>query len=104
MRDAGSRAHNLPHPADRPRNEECPGFPAACVGPYHYTNLGVTDAGHVWTTVTLPPSTGRRPADKDRAADLAVQNPYFNPRPVERKAVRALIAAAWAGDPPEMFD
>ena len=64
---------NLPHPADRPRAEQCPGFPAACVGPYHYTNPGVTDAGHVWTTVTLPPANGRRPADKDRAADLAVR-------------------------------
>jgi alcohol dehydrogenase class IV len=36
----------------------------------------------------------------DRAADLAVQNPYWNPRPVERGAIRALIAAAWAGDVP----
>jgi alcohol dehydrogenase class IV len=49
-------------------------------------------------------SLGMPQAGIDRAADLAVQNPYFNPRPVERKAVRALIAAAWAGDPPEMFD
>ncbi|HET7923715.1 MAG TPA: nuclear transport factor 2 family protein, partial [Rhodanobacteraceae bacterium] len=63
---------SLAHPADRPRAAECPGFPAACVGPYHYTNPGVTDAGHVWTTVTLP-SAGRRPADKDRAADLAAR-------------------------------
>jgi maleylacetate reductase len=37
----------------------------------------------------------------DRAADLAVQNPYWNPRPIERTAVRALIAAAWAGATPE---
>ena len=37
----------------------------------------------------------------DRAADLAVQNPYWNPRPIERGAVRALIAAAWAGDAPQ---
>jgi maleylacetate reductase len=36
----------------------------------------------------------------DRAADLAVQNPYFNPRPVERDAIRQLIARAWAGEPP----
>jgi acetyl esterase/lipase len=64
---------NLPHPADRPRNEACGGFPAACVGPFHYTNLGVTDAGHVWTTVTLPPASGRRPAERDRAADLAAR-------------------------------
>jgi acetyl esterase/lipase len=67
----GSR--NLPHPADRPRAEECPGFPAACVGPFHYTNPGVTEAGHVWTTVTLPPPTGRKPNERDRAADLAAR-------------------------------
>ena len=64
---------NLPHPADRPRNETCPGFPAACVGPFHYTNPGVTDAGHVWTTVTLPPRTGRALAARDRAADLSAR-------------------------------
>lgn len=38
--------------------------------------------------------------DIDRAADLAVQNPYWNPRPVERAAIRELIAAAWAGERP----
>jgi maleylacetate reductase len=36
----------------------------------------------------------------DRATDLAVTNPYWNPRPIEREAIRALIARAWAGDPP----
>lgn len=36
----------------------------------------------------------------DRAADLAAANPYRNPRPVEREAVRRLIARAWAGEPP----
>ncbi len=35
-----------------------------------------------------------------RAADLAVKNPYWNPQPVERAAIRALIARAFAGDPP----
>jgi acetyl esterase/lipase len=64
---------NLPHPADRPRNEQCPGFPAACIVPFHYTNPGVTDAGHVWTTVTLPPASGQRPAERDRAEDLAAR-------------------------------
>jgi maleylacetate reductase len=36
----------------------------------------------------------------ERAADLAVSNPYWNPTPIERDAVRALIARAWAGEPP----
>lgn len=41
------------------------------------------------------------PADGlDRAADLAVANPYWNPRPVERDAVRTLLEDAWHGRSP----
>jgi maleylacetate reductase len=36
----------------------------------------------------------------DRAADLAVQNPYDNPRPVTREGVRALLDDAWHGRRP----
>jgi maleylacetate reductase len=36
----------------------------------------------------------------ERAADIAMQNPYWNPRPLERNAVRNLIARAWSGAPP----
>ena len=36
----------------------------------------------------------------DRAADLAVTNAYWNPRPLERDAIRALIARAFAGERP----
>jgi alcohol dehydrogenase class IV len=36
----------------------------------------------------------------DRAADMAVQNAYANPRPVDRASVRELIAAAYRGDAP----
>jgi triacylglycerol lipase len=64
-------ARSLPYPADKPREEACPGFPAACVGPFHYTNPGVTDAGHVWTRVALPAAGGRKPAAHDRASALA---------------------------------
>jgi len=39
--------------------------------------------------------------DLDRAADIAVQNPYWNPRPVERDAVRRLLGQAWEGTRPE---
>ena len=38
--------------------------------------------------------------DLDRAADLAVANPYWNPRPVEREAIRALLQRAWEGARP----
>lgn len=36
----------------------------------------------------------------ERAADAALRNPYWNPRPLEAAAIRSLIAAAWRGDPP----
>ena len=36
----------------------------------------------------------------ERAADIVVQNPYANPRPVDRASVRDLIARAYRGDPP----
>jgi alcohol dehydrogenase class IV len=34
------------------------------------------------------------------AADIAMQSPYWNPRPLERGAIRDLIARAWAGERP----
>jgi alcohol dehydrogenase class IV len=34
------------------------------------------------------------------ATDLALTNAYWNPRPMERDAIRACIASAWAGEPP----
>ena len=37
----------------------------------------------------------------EKAADLAVKSPYWNPRPIERGAIRDLIARAWAGEPPQ---
>jgi alcohol dehydrogenase class IV len=43
---------------------------------------------------------GMREEDIDRASDLAVTNPYWNPQPVERGAIRRLIGRAWAGLPP----
>jgi alcohol dehydrogenase class IV len=37
----------------------------------------------------------------DQAADLTVKNPYWNPRGIEREAIRELIARAWRGDAPQ---
>jgi len=36
----------------------------------------------------------------ERAATLATENPYWNPRPVEREAILALLKNAHAGRPP----
>jgi alcohol dehydrogenase class IV len=46
---------------------------------------------------------GMQSADLDRAADLAVRNPYWNPRPIgpqQREPIRALLQRAFDGDPP----
>jgi maleylacetate reductase len=39
-------------------------------------------------------------ADLDRAAALAIENPYENPRPVDRAGIRALLGDAFAGEAP----
>jgi maleylacetate reductase len=43
---------------------------------------------------------GMPEAGVEKAARLALANPYWNPRPLEPDAIRGLIAAAWAGRPP----
>jgi maleylacetate reductase len=43
---------------------------------------------------------GLAEGDLDKAALIATENPYWNPRPVERDAIRALLQAAWDGTPP----
>jgi alcohol dehydrogenase class IV len=39
-------------------------------------------------------------AELDRAADLASASPYWNPRPIERAAIRKLLDDAWSGRRP----
>jgi maleylacetate reductase len=36
----------------------------------------------------------------ERATDIALANPYWNPRPLERDAIRVLITDAWSGAAP----
>ena len=43
---------------------------------------------------------GMREEDLDRAAEVAVQHPYYNPRPVTREGVRALLDDAFHGRRP----
>jgi len=43
---------------------------------------------------------GLTPADLDRASELAAANPYWNPRPVERAAVREMLQQAYQGERP----
>ena len=43
---------------------------------------------------------GLSEADLDRAAEIATRNPYSNPRPIDRDAIRALLQDAWSGTRP----
>jgi alcohol dehydrogenase class IV len=72
--------------------------------------LGVSDAarGLYDLAVSLGAPTslkalGMREHDLDRAADLAVANPYWNPRPIERRAIRALLDDAYFGRSPALI-
>ena len=46
-------------------------------------------------------SLGVTESDLDKVADLAVQNPYWNPVAIERQAIRALLQDAYDGVRPE---
>lgn len=43
---------------------------------------------------------GMKVADLDKAADIAVQNPYYNPRPITREGIRVLLEDAFLGRRP----
>ncbi|TBU90921.1 maleylacetate reductase [Pseudomonas dryadis] len=43
---------------------------------------------------------GLSEADLDRATDIALSNPYWNPRPIEQKAIRELLQNAYEGNRP----
>jgi len=40
---------------------------------------------------------GLTEADLDKAAGIATENPYWNPRPIDRPSIRALLQQAWEG-------
>jgi len=42
---------------------------------------------------------GMKEEDVNKAADIAVSNPYWNPRSVEKEPIREVIRRAWAGEP-----
>lgn len=70
--------------------------------------LGQPDpAGAVYRmlgTLALERSLARLGMPRDgigRAADAAVREPYPNPAALDRDRIRRLLAAAWAGEPPD---
>jgi maleylacetate reductase len=43
---------------------------------------------------------GMKESALDEAAQLAIRNPYYNPQPIERAAIRQLLQDAWEGNRP----
>jgi alcohol dehydrogenase class IV len=67
---------------------------------------GVFDLARALGAPTSLEAIGMKPADLDRAAEIAVASPYANPRPLTRDGVRALLEGAFRGRRPEatIFD
>jgi alcohol dehydrogenase class IV len=42
---------------------------------------------------------GMKEEDIDKAAEIAISNPYWNPRKIEKEPIRELIRRVWAGEP-----
>jgi alcohol dehydrogenase class IV len=62
--------------------------------------LGLFELARVIRAPRALKSLGMPESGIERAADLALANPYWNPRPLDREAIRDLIADAWSGAPP----
>ena len=61
---------------------------------------GLYDLAHrLGATLDLK-SLGMPQPGIEAAADIAMANPYWNPRPLDRDALRDLLARAYAGEPP----
>ena len=51
-------------------------------------------------TAALAAEMGLTEAGLEAAADQAVQNPYYNPRPITREGIREMLQAAFEGRVP----
>lgn len=61
---------------------------------------GIYDLTQVAATKHSLKEMGLSEADLDKAADIALQNPYYNPRPVTREGVREMLQLAFEGRAP----
>jgi maleylacetate reductase len=68
--------------------------------------FGGSVGGGLWDfarTIGAPLSLrelGLSQEDLDRAAKIATENPYWNPRPIDQASIRALLQNAWEGSRP----
>ncbi|WP_027211052.1 maleylacetate reductase [Burkholderia sp. WSM2232] len=64
--------------------------------------LGVFELGRELNIPSGLREVGMQESDLDRACDIALANPYWNPRPIECEPLRSLLQDAWNGNPPRM--
>jgi maleylacetate reductase len=62
--------------------------------------LGVFDLGRELNIQSGLREIGMQESDLDRACEIALTNPYWNPRPIEREPLRSLLQDAWSGSRP----
>ncbi|MGZ0247876.1 MAG: maleylacetate reductase, partial [Alphaproteobacteria bacterium] len=62
---------------------------------------GIFDLAKTVGATTALKDLGLNEKNIDRAADIATQAPYYNPQPVDRDGVRALLDAAYHGRRPD---
>ena len=90
----------MPSPTTRrPPPRRCSKIAAALQAPA--APAGVFDLAARHGAATSLQAIGMREADLDRAADLAMQAQYPNPRPLERAPLRELLQRAWEGVRPD---
>jgi len=63
--------------------------------------VGLQDFARSLGAPTALKTLGLAKSDLKRAASLAVQNPYWNPRPLDADALLALLERAWDGSRPQ---
>lgn len=61
---------------------------------------GLFDLANSLSAPTSLEALGMKAADLDRAADIALANPYWNPKPITREGVRELLGKAFHGERP----
>ncbi|WP_321843485.1 maleylacetate reductase [Paraburkholderia bannensis] len=70
------------------------------LGTQHSAAAGVWELAHRNGAPTSLRELGMSESDLDRAADIATERPYWNPRPLDRAAVRAVLQSAFEGARP----
>lgn len=62
---------------------------------------GIYDLAYRLKVPTALSDIGMLESGIETAVSLAIENPYWNPRPITREGVRALLRQAWEGLPPQ---